>query len=97
LDLRPKGITGAEAEKALEAAGISVNKNTIPGDTSALKPSGIRIGTSAITSRGLKPADMKQVSEFIVTALEYRTEYAELKRLKGEVATYMRQSYSLNF
>jgi glycine hydroxymethyltransferase len=90
LDLRPKGITGAEAERALEAAGISVNKNTIPGDLSALKPSGIRIGTSAVTTRGLKPQDMKQVSEFIVTALEYRAESAELARLKGEVATFMR-------
>jgi glycine hydroxymethyltransferase len=90
LDLRPKGITGAEAERALEAAGISVNKNTIPGDLSALKPSGIRIGTSAVTTRGLKPTDMKQVSEFIVTALEYRAEATELTRLKGEVATFMR-------
>ena len=90
LDLRPKGITGAQAEKALESAGISVNKNTIPGDVSALKPSGIRIGTSAITTRGLKPADMKQVAEFIVTALEYRTEDSELARLKDEVAAYMR-------
>lgn len=90
LDLRPKGITGAQAEKALEAAGISVNKNTIPGDVSALRPSGIRIGTPAITTRGLKPADMKQIAEFIVTALEYRAEDSELVRLKGEVATYMR-------
>jgi glycine hydroxymethyltransferase len=90
LDLRPKGLTGAEAEKALEAAGISVNKNTIPGDLSALKPSGIRIGTSAVTTRGLKATDMKQIAEFIVTALEYRGEVAELERLKGEVAAFMR-------
>jgi glycine hydroxymethyltransferase len=90
LDLRPKGITGAQAEKALEAAGISVNKNTIPGDVSALRPSGLRIGTPAITTRGLQPADMKQIAEFIVTALEYRSEEAELARLKGEVAAFMR-------
>ena len=54
VDLRSKGLTGAEAEKALEAAGISVNKNTIPGDKSALNPSGIRIGLGAATTRGLK-------------------------------------------
>lgn len=96
LDLRPKGITGAQAEKALEAAGISVNKNTIPGDVSALKPSGVRIGTPAITTRGLKPTHMKQVAEFIVTALEYRSEDAELARLRTEVAAFMRP-HSLNF
>jgi glycine hydroxymethyltransferase len=90
LDLRPKGIAGAQAEKALDAAGISVNKNTIPGDVSALRPSGLRIGTPAITTRGLQPADMKQIAEFIVTALEYRSEEAELARLKGEVAAFMR-------
>jgi glycine hydroxymethyltransferase len=93
LDLRPKGITGAEAEKALEAAGISVNKNTIPGDISALRPSGIRIGTPAVTTRGLQTKDMKQIAEFIVTALEYRREDAELVRLKGEVAAFM-QSFN---
>ena len=65
VDLRPKGLTGAEAEKRLEAVGISVNKNTIPGDTSALKPSGLRIGTSAITSRGLRPEHMSTVADFI--------------------------------
>lgn len=65
MDLRPKGLSGAEAERRLEASGISVNKNTIPGDVSALKPSGLRIGTSAITSRGLRPEHMATVADFI--------------------------------
>lgn len=69
VDLRPKGLTGAEAERRLEASSISVNKNTIPGDTSALKPSGLRIGTSAITSRGLKPEHMPTVADFIDAAI----------------------------
>jgi glycine hydroxymethyltransferase len=69
VDLRPKGLLGAEAEKRLEAAGISVNKNTIPGDASALKPSGIRIGTPAITTRGLRPEHMDQVADFIDAAI----------------------------
>lgn len=69
VDLRPKGISGAEAERRLEAAGISVNKNTIPGDVSALKPSGIRIGTPAITTRGLRPVDMEVVAGFIDAAI----------------------------
>ena len=70
LDLRSKGITGAEAEKRLDAVGISVNKNTIPGDTSALKPSGIRIGTPAITTRGLKPEHMATVASYIDGAIQ---------------------------
>jgi glycine hydroxymethyltransferase len=69
LDLRAKGITGAEAEKRLDAVGISVNKNTIPGDVSALKPSGIRIGTPAITTRGMKPEHMNIVANFIDDAI----------------------------
>ncbi len=69
VDLRNKGITGAEAEKRLEAAGISVNKNTIPGDVSALRPSGIRIGTPAITTRGMQPEHMDAVADFIDAAL----------------------------
>jgi glycine hydroxymethyltransferase len=65
VDLRNKGLTGGKAEKILEYVGISVNKNTIPGDTSALNPSGIRIGTSAVTTRGLKEQDMRYVANII--------------------------------
>lgn len=65
VDLRNKGISGGKAEKILEFVGISVNKNTIPGDVSALNPSGIRIGTPAITTRGLKDTDMLYLAEII--------------------------------
>lgn len=86
LDLRAKSITGAEAEKALEAAGISVNKNTIPGDLSALKPSGIRIGTPAITSRGMRPEHMATVAGFIDGAIRGSAE-----EMKYVIGAFMQQ------
>ncbi len=72
VDLRPYKITGKEAEAALENVGISVNKNTIPGDASALNPSGIRIGTPAITSRGATPQHMQKIADLITQALNTR-------------------------
>ena len=65
VDLRNKGISGGKAEKILEYVGISVNKNTIPGDVSALNPSGIRIGTPAITTRGLNEKDMFYLADIL--------------------------------
>lgn len=65
LDLRPVKTEGAMAEKVLEAINIAVNKNTCPGDKSALRPSGLRLGTPALTSRGLKEADMEKVADFV--------------------------------
>ena len=64
VDLRPQKLDGARAEKVLEEIGIAVNKNTCPGDKSALKPSGLRLGTPALTSRNLKETDMVKVVEF---------------------------------
>ena len=70
VDLRNKGINGAEAQEALDRVGITVNKNAIPFDTgSPMKPSGIRIGTPAVTTRGMKEQDVEQVAEFIARAL----------------------------
>jgi glycine hydroxymethyltransferase len=71
VDLRPKNITGKDAEKALEKAGITVNKNTIPYDPQ--KPfiaSGIRIGTPAVTTRGMKEPEMEIIADFILKAVE---------------------------
>ena len=65
VDLRNKGLSGGKAEKILEYVNISVNKNTIPGDLSALNPSGIRIGTPAITTRGLKEKDMFYLADIL--------------------------------
>uniref|UniRef100_A0A671WDC4 Serine hydroxymethyltransferase n=1 Tax=Sparus aurata TaxID=8175 RepID=A0A671WDC4_SPAAU len=65
LDLRSKGTDGGRAEKVLEACAIACNKNTCPGDKSALRPSGLRFGSPALTSRGLVEDDFKKVAEFI--------------------------------
>ena len=65
LDLRPIDLDGARGEKVLEEISIVLNKNTCPGDKSALKPSGLRIGTPALTSRNLTAADFEKVADFI--------------------------------
>ncbi|MDX8405717.1 MAG: serine hydroxymethyltransferase [Mariprofundus sp.] len=71
VDVRPQGITGKQAEEALEAAGITVNKNTIPFDpASPFVTSGVRIGTSVITSRGMMEAESRQIAEMILTVLK---------------------------
>ncbi|CAL1588788.1 unnamed protein product [Knipowitschia caucasica] len=65
LDLRTKGTDGGRAEKVLEACAVACNKNTCPGDKSALRPSGLRFGSPALTSRGFVEKDFKKVAEFI--------------------------------
>ncbi|XP_031788610.1 serine hydroxymethyltransferase 1 (soluble) isoform X1 [Nasonia vitripennis] len=65
VDLRPVSLTGSKAEKILEEISIACNKNTVPGDRSAFNPSGIRLGTPALTTRGLKENDIDQVAAFI--------------------------------
>src|SRR6058998_3057678 len=85
VDLRPKGLTGKEAEQLLDRAGITVNKNTIPGDPqSAFVTSGIRLGTSALTTRGFGEAEMDRTAELIDVALTGRDE-ATIARVKAEV------------
>ena len=69
VDLRNKNITGLEAEKLLESAGIIANRNAVPGDDKPFKPSGIRIGTPSVTSRGMKEKEMKHIGEFIYRCL----------------------------
>lgn len=70
LDLRSKGTDGGRAEKVLEACAIACNKNTCPGDKSALRPSGLRFGSPALTSRGLVEEDFRKVSGFIHRGIE---------------------------
>ena len=65
VDLRPMGLDGARAEKVLEEVGIAVNKNTCPGDKSALKPGGLRIGAPALTSRNMKEEDFRYVVQLM--------------------------------
>ncbi|MGA7857858.1 MAG: serine hydroxymethyltransferase [Terracidiphilus sp.] len=87
VDVFEKGILGSEAELALGKAGITVNKNAIPYDTNPpLKPSGIRIGTPALTTRGMKEPEMRQIAAWIAKALEQRNDDAALERMRGEVA-----------
>lgn len=70
LDLRTAGLSGGKAERVLEEVSISVNKNTVPGDKSALNPSGLRIGTPALTTRGMKEDDMRKIVTFMDEAFK---------------------------
>ena len=92
VDVFEKGILGSEAEVALGKAGITVNKNSIPWDTNPpLKPSGIRVGTPALTTRGMKEPEMRQIGTWIAKALEQRNDPAALDRIRGEVAELANQ------
>jgi glycine hydroxymethyltransferase len=86
VDVFAKGMLGSEAEKALGEAGITVNKNAIPFDTNPpMKPSGIRIGSPAVTTRGMKEAEMRQISHWIAEALDHRTDAAVLAKIRKQV------------
>jgi glycine hydroxymethyltransferase len=86
VDVFSKGMFGSEAEKALGEAGITVNKNAIPFDTNPpLKPSGIRIGTPALTTRGMKEPEMRQVGRWVAEALQHRTDSLVLNKIRKQV------------
>ena len=86
VDVFAKGMLGSEAEKALGEAAITVNKNAIPFDTNPpMKPSGIRIGTPALTTRGMKENEMRQVGRWIADALTHRTDAAALAKIRKQV------------
>jgi glycine hydroxymethyltransferase len=92
VDVFEKGILGSEAELALGKAGITVNKNSIPYDTNPpLKPSGIRVGTPALTTRGMKEKEMLQIAAWIAKALKQRNDDAALELIRGEVAEMANQ------
>ena len=83
-----KGVTGKEAEIVLEQVGISCNKNMIPYDErKPLDPSGIRVGTPAVTTRWMKEEEMKQLAKIMNDAIEYRNDMAKIVELKNEVKT----------
>uniref|UniRef100_A0A8B9L2V0 Serine hydroxymethyltransferase n=1 Tax=Astyanax mexicanus TaxID=7994 RepID=A0A8B9L2V0_ASTMX len=93
VDLRPNGTDGGRAEKVLEACAIACNKNTCPGDKSALRPSGLRLGSPALTSRGLVEEDFRTVAEFIHRCIQLTLEIqtsmnpkATLKEFKETLA-----------
>jgi glycine hydroxymethyltransferase len=86
VDVFAKGMHGSEAEAALGEAGITVNKNAIPFDTNPpLRPSGVRIGTPALTTRGMKEAEMRIIGRWIVEALERRSDATALARIRSQV------------
>ncbi len=86
VDVFSKGMLGSEAEKALGEAGITVNKNTIPFDTNPpLKPSGIRIGTPALTTRGMKEGEMRQIGHWIAEVLQHRDDARVLAKVREQV------------
>jgi glycine hydroxymethyltransferase len=92
VDVFQKGILGSEAELALGKAGITVNKNSIPYDTNPpLKPSGIRVGTPALTTRGMKEPEMRTIAVWIAKALDQRNDDAALERIRREVAELANQ------
>lgn len=95
IDTFQKGILGSEAESALGASGITVNKNAIPFDPNPpLKPSGVRFGTPALTTRGMREGEMRQIAKWIAAALEHRGDAGKLREIRGEV-TEMADSFPL--
>src|SRR5438477_6297937 len=86
VDVFSQGMLGSDAEKALGEAAITVNKNAIPFDTNPpMKPSGIRIGTPALTTRRMKEAEMRQVGRWIAEALNNRTDSSALNGIRRKV------------
>jgi glycine hydroxymethyltransferase len=92
IDVFQKGMHGSEAEDALGEAGITVNKNAIPYDTNPpMKPSGIRIGTPALTTRGMGEEEMLRIAGWITEALEHRNDPVALGRIRAAVADLAEQ------
>jgi glycine hydroxymethyltransferase len=92
VDLRPKEINGKEAQEVLDRAGITVNKNGIPFDTYPIfKPGGIRVGTPAVTTRGMKEEEMLEIADLIAEALSNRTNADALERVRGKVRELTRR------
>jgi len=91
VDLRPKEINGRQAQEVLDRAGITVNKNAIPFDTYPIfKPGGIRIGTPAVTTRGMKEEEMLEIADLIHEALCGHEDAAVLERVRGKVRALTR-------
>ncbi len=87
IDLRPQNITGREAELALEKAGLSTSRSTIPGDPRPpFNPSGLRLGTAAVTTRGFKEKEIEHIAIWFDQALKSRDNNQTLAVIKQQVA-----------
>ncbi|PYI47858.1 MAG: serine hydroxymethyltransferase [Verrucomicrobia bacterium] len=92
IDLRPKDLNGKEAQETLDRAGITVNKNAIPFDTSSpFKPGGVRVGTPAVTTRGMKEEEMLEIADLMAEALTNRTDESALDRVREKVRELTRK------
>ena len=92
VDLTSKNLTGKDAEHALDQAGITVNKNTVPFETrSPFVTSGIRLGTAALTTRGMNEDDMRSVAGFLVAALEKAADATALAQIRKDVVSFARR------
>ena len=92
IDLTNTNITGKEAENALHAAGITVNKNMVPFDTrSPFVTSGFRMGTAALTTRGMKQSEMKTVAGMIDRVLANISDENKIKEVTGQIKELCRQ------
>src|SRR5439155_25110582 len=92
VDVASRGVTGKLAEEALDHASITVNKNKIPFDTRPpLDPSGIRIGTPALTTRGMRETEMRKIATWITAVLAAPGDAAIAERIRGEVRALCRQ------
>jgi glycine hydroxymethyltransferase len=91
-DVTPLGVTGKEATAALEAVGVTINKNSIPGETrSPMVTSGVRYGTPAATTRGMGLAEMEQIAQWSVEAIAAREDAAKLEQIRREVVKVAQQ------
>jgi glycine hydroxymethyltransferase len=89
MDLSNKDITGREAEVALDHAGLNANRNTIPFDTkSPLVTSGVRLGTPAVTTRGMKETEMEQIASFIDEVIKNKSDLEKLSKIKAKVKEF---------
>ncbi|MEY2486964.1 MAG: glycine hydroxymethyltransferase [Verrucomicrobiota bacterium] len=92
VDLRPKEVNGKQAQEVLDRAGITVNKNAIPFDTYPIfKPGGIRVGTPAVTTRGMKEEEMLEIADLVAEALRCRDDADGLERVRSKVRDLTRR------
>ena len=84
VDLKNRGIDGARVERVLELCGVASNKNTVPGDKSALRPGGLRLGTPAMTSRGFQPEDFSRVADLVDRAVVITQKLDKMARESAE-------------